>query len=146
LGPSGVRRGVAVPFHGAISYAAAKVAGDGSQKLPVRVMPTAGHRLRGGHSARLSAVVVAAWVATLRGPRAGVCGVSDPASDRWMSAAVSSRAGSARAVVEALLRMPGFVGQTSAGFIDEVAAAAERLWVGDVRAVLSGALDERRDP
>lgn len=135
----------------AISYATAKVAGDGSQKLPVRVMPTVRHRLRAGQSAHLSAVVVAAWVAVLRGPGASTYGVSDQAADRWMSSASGTRAGdrSARAEVEALLAMPGFVGddQRSAPvFVDEVADLAERVWAGDVRAVLSEALHERRHP
>ena len=135
----------------AISYATTKVAGDGSQKLPVRVMPTVRQRLGSGHSVRLSAVVVAAWVAALRGPGASTYGVSDQAADRWRSDASGAGAGarSARAEVEALLAMPGFVGEDRRSapiFVDEVAAVAERLWAGDVRVVLSEALQERRHP
>jgi fructuronate reductase len=135
----------------AISYATSKVAGDGSQKLPVRVMPTVRQRLGSGHSVRLSSVVVAAWVAALRGPGASTYGVSDQAADRWMSDASGAGAGarSARAEVEALLAMPGFVGEDRRSapiFVDEVAAVAERLWAGDVREVLSEALQERRHP
>lgn len=131
--------------NGAIAYAAAKVAGDGSQKLPVRVMPTVRQRWCAGRSASLSAIVVAAWVAVLRGPDAGTYGVGDHAADRWTPGAAG--AGCARAAVDALLAMPGFVGSDEIGgrgFVDEVAAVAERLWVGDVRAVLSEASDERR--
>lgn len=133
--------------NGALTYATAKVAGDGSQKLPVRVMPTVRQTLRAGRSARLSAIVVAAWVAVLRGPDAGAHRVSDEASDRWLSGAGGSGARSARAEVEVLLAMPGFVGgdhRSAPGFVDEVAAVAERLWVGDVRGVLSEASGERR--
>lgn len=130
----------------AITYAAAKVAGDGSQKLPVRLMPTVRERLSTGLPTHLSAIVVAAWVATLRGPGAGAHGVTDEAADRWRSGVSGSGAGSARAEVEVLLGMPGFAGgdrPAVARFVDDVAAVAERLWVGEVRAVVSAALDQR---
>jgi fructuronate reductase len=130
----------------ALTYATAKVANDGSQKLPVRVMPTVLHRSRVGHSTRLSAILVAAWVTTLRGPGAAARGVSDQAADRWLSGAAGSGGGSARAEVEALLAMPGFVGrghERAPAFVEEVAAVAERFWAGDVRTVLSEALDEQ---
>jgi len=133
----------------ALTYATAKVANDGSQKLPVRVMPTVLHRSRTGHPARLSAIVVAAWVATFRGPGAAAHDVGDQAADRWLSGAAGAGGGSARAEVEALLVMPGFVGRGHEGapaFVDEVAAVAERLWAGDVRRVLSEAVDERSHP
>jgi fructuronate reductase len=135
--------------NGALGYATAKVAADGSQKLPVRLMPTVTARLAVGRSAPLSALVVAAWVATLRGPGADTYGVTDPASHRWLSAAGSLEVGSARAEVDLLLAMPGFLpGDTAVGavgFVDDVAAAAGRLWAGDVRAVLSEAMDGRND-
>jgi fructuronate reductase len=129
----------------AISYATAKVAADGSQKLPVRLMPTVSARLAAGRSAPLSAIVFAAWVATLRGPGADTYGVTDPASHRWLSAAGSPEAGTARAEVDLLLGMSGFFpgdrADGAVGFVDDVTAAARRLWAGEVRAVLSEAMD-----
>ena len=130
----------------AITYAAAKVAGDGSQKLPVRLIPTIRDRLSAGQPVDLSAIVVAAWVAALRGPGAGTYGVTDDALARWLpDAHAASSGGTARAEVETLLAMPGFaVGRDSASllFVNEVVAAAERLWVRDVRSVLSSAVAE----
>lgn len=117
----------------AISYDTAKVAADGSQKLPVRLMPTVRQRSSAGLPAHLSAVVVAAWVTSLRAP--GAHRVTDEAADRWPS----SRTGSARAEAEALVGMPGFAGD--ARFVDEVAGVAERLWAGEAQAVVSAALD-----
>jgi fructuronate reductase len=130
----------------ALTYTTAKVAGDGSQKLPVRLMPTVRERLSAGQPLHLSAIVAAAWVAALRGPCAPFDGVTDGALDRWFPVGGSLHAGSPRAAVEALLGMPGFVGEdrsVAAGFVDEVASVAERLWAGDVQAVLSAALGDR---
>jgi len=129
----------------AITYAAAKVAGDGSQKLPVRLMPTVRERLSTGQPVPLSALAVAAWVTVVRGPGAGTHSVADEALDRWLSVR-GSDAATARVEVESLLGMPGFVAgdrTASARFIEDVAAAAELLWTEDVRGVLSAALGER---
>jgi fructuronate reductase len=127
----------------AISYPAAKVAGDGSQKLPVRLMPTVADRLSRGQSAALSAIVVAAWIAVLRGPGAGSFEGTDEALDRWLHAAGAPAPGPAGEEVDRLLGMPGFeTGDpgSTALFVDDVVVVAERLWAGDVRTVLSAAL------
>jgi fructuronate reductase len=129
----------------ALTYAAAKVAGDSSHKLPVRLMPTVRERLSAGHEARLLAVAVAAWITVARGPAAGAHCVVDEALDRWL-AVRGSTTGTARAEVESLLEMPGFVvgdRTTSVRFREDVATVAEQLWTGDVRTVLSAALGER---
>jgi fructuronate reductase len=133
----------------AITYPASKVAGDGSQKLPVRLMPTVRDRLSGGGSAPLSAIVVAAWATVTRGPRAHGLEGADEALDRWLRSAGGPDAGAARSEVERLLGMPGFeLGDepSRASFVDDVVATAERLWAGDVRSVLSEAIGagERR--
>jgi hypothetical protein len=108
-------------------------------------MPTVVGRLSSGARAPLCAVVVAAWVATLRGPQAARLGVADAAADRWLTR-LDAGTGSVRGEVEALLGMPGFVlgdAPGAAEFADEVVAVAERLWAGDVHRVLSEALAER---
>lgn len=127
----------------AITYPASKVAGDGSQKLPVRLMPTVRARFAVEQSAPLSAVVVAAWATVMRGPDATSFGGDDEALDRWLGSTGAPATGSARSESERLLAMPGFDLEDPAArsaFVEDVVSAAERMWVGDVGSVLSEAI------
>ncbi|MBI4943653.1 MAG: mannitol dehydrogenase family protein, partial [Actinobacteria bacterium] len=63
----------------ALPYTTAKVAGDGSQKLAVRVLPTVRARLAAGLAAPGCARLLAAWVVCVAGPRAAGLGVVDAA-------------------------------------------------------------------
>lgn len=89
----------------AMAHKTAQVGSDGSQKLPVRLLPTIRERLdRGMPIARL-AHVVAAWIRTLEGKddRGGTIEVSDPLKER-LQAALASAANTAEAKVTAILK------------------------------------------
>ncbi len=118
----------------ALPYKTLKVAGHGSQKLPVRLMPTVRDVIATGQPAYRSAQVLAAWLATMFGPSATEFGVDDPSL--FQQPAVARVVGDGRPVnvrraVELLDHLPGFESH------DGVAAIAGRLWHADVRAVLS---------
>ncbi|MEO6713681.1 MAG: mannitol dehydrogenase family protein, partial [Mycobacteriales bacterium] len=53
-----------------LGYTTAKVAGDGSQKIPVRILATARDQLAAGRPVQRLAAVVAAYAACVFGPRA----------------------------------------------------------------------------
>ncbi|MBV9952337.1 MAG: hypothetical protein JO291_10325, partial [Acidimicrobiia bacterium] len=63
-----------------LGHACAKVAEDGSRKLPQRALPVLAARRRAGLPAGLGAVVVAAWIALAAGLVPGRS-VVDPAAD-----------------------------------------------------------------
>src|SRR5690349_13735567 len=65
----------------ALLYTTTKVAGDGSQKLPVRLIPTVRALLAAGAPAPRCIQLLAAWAACLCGTRAGDFAVADPALD-----------------------------------------------------------------
>jgi len=129
----------------ALPYTTAKVAGDGSQKLAVRLLPTVRAHVRAGTSAPRCAQVLAAWVACLAGPRAAVLEVADAGLDAVLDG-VSPGASPARAgglppsgAVRRLLSLPGFLDPTvpaECAFVREVERVAQGLWHRDVRATL----------
>ena len=60
-----------------LGYTTAKIAGDGSQKLPVRLVPTVSARLAAGLPAVRCAQVLAAWAACMAGPRSASFAIED---------------------------------------------------------------------
>lgn len=67
-----------------IRHLLAQIAADGSQKVPVRILPTLRAELAAGRSGRGAARVVAAWIRHLRGAGAPV---TDAAGQRYVTAA-----------------------------------------------------------
>lgn len=113
----------------ALPYTTAKVAGDGSQKLPVRVLPTVREHLAAGAPAPWGGALLAAWLACVTGPRAGDLQVADAALPP-----LGAR------TPDGLLALPGFLDLTDpreAAFATRVHDLAGRICAGDVRAVLS---------
>ena len=119
----------------ALPYTTAKVAGDGSQKLPVRVVPT----LRSGLGVRptpCSAAVLAAWLALVAGPR--------PRRD----VADAGLPPAGRRDPRALLALPGFLDPqvpAQARAAEDVLVLAARFAAGDVHGVLRD-LHQPADP
>lgn len=118
-----------------LPYATAKVGGDGSQKLPVRLLPSIRAAIAAGRPTGDGAAVLAAWTAVVAGPRAAELGVVDPGLDESPAARTIARAraglASPRDVVRALLALPGFVDPDDprhAGLVDAVTTTATRLW------------------
>jgi fructuronate reductase len=123
-------------------YTTTKVAGDGSQKLPVRLIPTVRALLAAGAPAPRCIQLLAAWAACLCGTRAGDFAVADPALDAASTAWPSLRAGAMPpgGAVRRLLSLPGFLNPTVPGegaFVREVERAARDLWYQDVRVALA---------
>jgi fructuronate reductase len=120
----------------ALAYTVAKVAGDGSQKLPIRLMPTIRARLADGTAAPLCSLLLAAWVACMIGPRSSTFAVDDAALvslNRQPEDDIDARAA-------ALLDLPGFPSRdqaTERSFRADVIQQAIGLGRGDVRAVLT---------
>lgn len=141
-----------------LPYTTAKVAGDGSQKLAVRLLPTVRFRLAAGLPAPRAALVLAAWVTCTAGPRAPSFALSDPAlaSARTAGGATSRpvvpagvRRSGAEAAVDALLWRPGFLDRsdpTHRAFASDVTGLAGRLWTGDVRQILASPPDTASGP
>ncbi len=125
----------------ALPYTTAKVATDGSQKLPVRLIPTVRARLAAGAPAPRCAQILAAWAACLSGPRADRLAVVDTALDT--TSARGSSLGDPDApsgAVRHLLSLPGFLDPAAPdenAFIREVARAGRAIWYQDVRAALA---------
>jgi fructuronate reductase len=128
----------------ALPYTTAKVAGDGSQKLPVRLMPTVAALGAAGRPAPRSAQVLAAWLAVAVGPRARTFAIDDPALNGGPAADVVRR-GLADGVtvgeaVDLLHRLRGFVlprRPDPLSISAQVIRAAHQMWHGDVRAMLA---------
>jgi fructuronate reductase len=118
-----------------LAYATAKVAGDGSQKLPVRILGTVADRLAAGAEMERLALVVAAWGACVLGPRSGELGVLDPELERLLGSP-GTPVPDAAAAVDRLLRLDavfGPLGRTPA-FTGAVRRHAAILWREDVHA------------
>lgn len=79
-----------------IRHLLAQIAADGSQKIPVRILPTLRAERAAGRSGRGAGRVVAAWVRHLRGAGAPV---TDAGGDRFVAAA---QAGGVRGVLQLL--------------------------------------------
>ncbi|WP_088288419.1 mannitol dehydrogenase family protein [Kineosporia sp. A_224] len=113
----------------ALPYTTAKVAGDGSQKLAVRVLPTVRARLAAGLAAPGCARLLAAWVVCLAGPRAPGLGVADAA----LRAAGHPPAGSGGpdAASDRLLTLPGLLDPAEPrerAYLAHVREAVRALW------------------
>jgi fructuronate reductase len=124
----------------ALPYTTAKVAGDGSQKLPVRLIPTVRAALDAGRPAPRCAQVLAAWATALAGPHRGRFDVADA---RLVAGDVIRPGASVgpEESVRRLIVLPGFLGPEAAAhgeFPALVARLARLMWHGDVRHVLAG--------
>jgi fructuronate reductase len=129
----------------ALPYTTAKVAADGSQKLPVRVLGTVADRLAAGAGAPRLALVVAAWVTAMFGPDSPRFRISDPA----LTGLLGDEPGpmpDPDAAVNRLLGRPQVFGSVPAGGVPPVAdldfwtavrSGTRALWAGDVRTVLA---------
>jgi len=118
----------------ALPYATAKVAADGSQKLPVRLLPTVRARLAAGAPAPRCAQLLAAWTACVRGPRAGELAVADAGLGDGGPPQTEVPA------VGALLAQPGFLDPADPrerAFAAQVVRSAGAMWHGDVRRILA---------
>ncbi|HST82188.1 MAG TPA: mannitol dehydrogenase family protein [Kineosporiaceae bacterium] len=130
----------------ALPYSTVKVATDGSQKLPVRLIPTLRARLLEGAPAPRCAQLLAAWAACMCGPRAGTFAVADPALGAALggSSGVAALPGTQTTVpggaVRRLLSLPGFLDPAvprEAAFVRGMELAARDLWHGNVRTALA---------
>jgi fructuronate reductase len=120
----------------ALGYLTAKVAADGSQKLPVRILGTVRDRMAAGAGIEGLAAVVAAFIACVLGPRSPVIRVDDPALDLLLP----DRAPEADAAVavDRVVSVPQIFGElaTDRAFRDVVTRHAAALWTADPRLVL----------
>ena len=128
----------------ALAYTTAKTAGDGSQKLPVRLVPTVRARLAAGPPAVRCAEVLAAWAACMAGPRSASFAIDDAvlAPESLSRPAIDST--SPEDATAALLDLPGFpagLSPAERAFRGEVLEQARRFWRGDVRALLRSSCD-----
>jgi fructuronate reductase len=116
-----------------LAYATAKVAGDGSQKLPVRILGTVADRLAASAGVERLTLVVTAWAACVLGPRSGEFGVRDPELERLLGSPPTPVADAALAV-DRLLGLDAVFGQLgrTPAFADAVRRHAATLWHEDV--------------
>lgn len=107
----------------ALPYTTAKVATDSSQKLPIRVVPTARALLATGRPAPRCAQLLAAWLVALARPG----GTGPPVSDAALPGVVADLTD---ATIHRLLGRPGFFDPSlphERAFLDEVAHQARLL-------------------
>ena len=97
-----------------LPYTTAKVAGDGSQKIPVRVLSTVADRLATGAGTDRLARVVAAWIACALGPRSRTAPLTDPGLTDLLGAAATPMRSPAAAVAK-MLGLPSVFGPALAG-------------------------------
>lgn len=88
----------------AILHKTTQVASDGSQKLPVRLLPTIRERLEGGQPIGRLAHVIAAWIRYLEGGDdcGGAIEINDPLKER-LQAALAAAGNTAEGKVAAIL-------------------------------------------
>ncbi len=114
----------------ALPYTTAKVAGDGSQKIPVRVLSTVADRLDAGADADRLARVVAAWIVCALGPRSRAFALSDPGLTDLLGDGASPMADPA-AAVDLMLGLPSVFGPAVTGhpgFTAQLHQHARTLW------------------
>jgi fructuronate reductase len=122
-----------------LRYTTRKVASDGSEKLPIRILATVSDRLASGGGTSRLALVVAAYAACLLGPRADEFAVSDPTLDRLRGQPARS-ADDASTTIEQLLSLEAIFGRIlpqMPTFRNEVLRHALSLWRGDVALTLA---------
>ncbi|HEY8305378.1 MAG TPA: mannitol dehydrogenase family protein [Lapillicoccus sp.] len=120
-----------------LGYTTRKVAGDGAEKLPGRILASVTDRLAVGAPVQRLGLVVAAFATCALGPRAKELGVVDPTLDRLLPE--PRRPVGAAAAVEALLSVQAIFGpdmRHHVSFRDEVHRYAADLWKGDVTAAI----------
>ena len=113
----------------ALPYTTAKVAGDGSQKLAVRVVPTVRARLAAGASAPRCAQLLASWIVCVAGPSAGGLEVVDPAVPT--SPGLQTGRSDPDATTDRLLTLPGFFDPAvprELAFVAQVRDVVRQLW------------------
>lgn len=130
----------------ALGYTTGKVAGDGSQKLPGRILGTVRDQLAAGGPVNHLAAVVAAYGACVFGPRALEFGVDDPALTMLLGHA-RAPSGDSQASIDTLLGIGPIFGDLSNDqtFRREVHRWAALLWTTDPRAALAPGRG-KRDP
>lgn len=106
-----------------IRHALAQIAGDGSQKIPVRIVPTLRAELAAGRVPTGAARVVAAWIAHLRGHGA-------PVKDARAAEVLPLVAGSPEASVAQVLSFLGAALADDAALRDAVLAHLRELTAG----------------
>lgn len=123
----------------ALGHRCAQVGADGSQKLPIRLFPAVGRRVRQGLDVRRFAVVAAAWIAALaRAPVPGAATVDlpDPVADTVR--ALASEHGTAGPGSCALARAV-LGADLDPEFVDRVGVALQALSRSGVSGVLERA-------
>jgi fructuronate reductase len=129
----------------ALGYTTAKVAGDGSQKLPVRLMPTIRARLAAADPAPRCAQVLAAWITCLAGPRGDELAVDDAGLAATIPSRSAVRHAGAQEATWTLLGLPGFLEPhrpQDVAFGCHVVEQVRQLWRTDVHTV-TGPTDVR---
>jgi fructuronate reductase len=121
-----------------LAYATAKVAADGSQKLPVRILGTVADRLAAGAGVERLALVVAAWATCVLGPRSGELGVRDPELERLLGSP-GPTVSDAAAAVDRLLGLGAVFGRLgrAPAFAGAVRRHAASLWRDGAHAVVA---------
>lgn len=118
----------------ALPYTTRKVAGDGSQKLPVRLIPTVVDLMAARRPAPRSGQVLAAWLVTMFGPSSSTFAVTDPSLANGPGADLVRRArhgaATAEEAVAVLPTLPGFSVDGPA-WSATVADSARRIWHTD---------------
>ena len=128
----------------ALGYTCVKVASDGSQKLPVRLLPTVRARLATGAPAPRCAQVLAAWVVCMAGPPSLRFAVEDPVAATPRRVHQGDRVAEPEQATVALLGLPGFLDvhrPAERAFRTAVVENVRRLWRADGRGLLACAAD-----
>ncbi|HPU52173.1 MAG TPA: mannitol dehydrogenase family protein, partial [Burkholderiaceae bacterium] len=112
----------------ALAHRTAQIALDGSQKLPLRVLPTLRERLHGGACIGACALVIAAWIRFLAGRTESgrAYDIGDPMLEA-LRRALSTSDGSAAGEAVAVLTLPGLFGADLADHSGLCAAVAHQL-------------------
>ncbi|HET9159758.1 MAG TPA: mannitol dehydrogenase family protein, partial [Caulobacteraceae bacterium] len=116
----------------AVVHRLSQIAWDGSQKLPIRLLPTAMQALRGGRPVERFAVATAAWLAFISATAAARAPLTDPMADELLEL---GREGSARNFLQLRAVFPERLA-ADAGFAAAVELAFGRLRSDKPRAVL----------
>ncbi|MDO5499439.1 MAG: mannitol dehydrogenase family protein, partial [Propionibacteriaceae bacterium] len=101
-----------------IRHLLAQIAADGSQKIPVRILPTLQAERAAGRSGRGAARVVAAWIRHLRGAGAPV---TDAAGERFVTVAQMAGVEGVRRVLQLLDQAVG-ADEGVVALVDELTA------------------------
>ena len=123
-----------------LGYTTRKVASDGAEKLPARVLGTLRDRLDAGGSIDRLALVVAAYAACMLGPRSGEFAVDDPTLDRLLGRRLALE--DSVPAVDRLLNLGGIFGPdliSAQPFRAAVHRHAQHLWHGSLDSALQSA-------